>query len=164
MADQEKPAEAAPHEDTATAYHEAGHAVMALIHDRPVQKVSIVAGGGYLGICSFRKGVTRPTDDILEREILIALAGIAAEWRWCGRYDVAGAGRDLSVVRKLSLERVSVRQVERYERRMFQKAESILADEGHWAAVESIARALLTERMISGRAARHWYDQAVENG
>src|SRR3954451_16442176 len=90
-----------PEQDEATAYHEAGHAVAALALDRPVVKVSIRADRDRLGICAFGKAVFRPSQDWLEQEVLIALAGMAAEARHTGTYDRAGAGRDLLYARKL---------------------------------------------------------------
>ena len=49
--------------DEATAFHEAGHAVVALALDRPVLKVSILPGADLLGQCQFAKGVQRSKDD-----------------------------------------------------------------------------------------------------
>lgn len=144
--------------DEITAYHEAGHAVAAMALDRPVHKVSIKPKDAFLGICEFRKGVFRPKDDWLEREVLIALAGIAAEARRTGAYDRIGARRDLKVVHKLGLERVGERSLPRFEARMFAKAENLLADEGNWKAVELIAAELLKLTEISGRAARHLFE------
>jgi ATP-dependent Zn protease len=147
--------------DLATAYHEAGHAVVALALERPVDKVSIVPGKEYLGACHFRKGVTRPSMDLVEREILISLAGMAAQARHTGEYDVRGARRDLSVVRKLALDRVGERQIERFERRMLGKVENLLAEESHWAAIELLVAELMKTGTLSGRAARHLFDRAV---
>ena len=70
--------------DAATAYHEAGHAVVALALGRPVHRVSVLPDRERLGLCEFGKGVFRPSEDWLEREILIALGGIAAEARHTG--------------------------------------------------------------------------------
>ena len=51
-----------PTHDAATAYHEAGHAVVALALDRPIHKVSVLPGRELLGQCQFGKGVFgRPT-------------------------------------------------------------------------------------------------------
>ena len=66
-------------EATSTAYHEAGHAVLALALGRPVHQVSVLPNQEYLGTCAFGKAPFRPSEDWLEREILIALGGIAAE-------------------------------------------------------------------------------------
>src|SRR5207237_6072925 len=99
----------------------------------------MLPGREMLGKCEFGKGVSRPSDDWLEREILIALAGLAAEGRHAGAYDRVAAGRDLRAVRRLAVQRAGERQADRLERRLLAKAENILADEGHWRAVERIA-------------------------
>lgn len=150
-----------PFGDESTAYHEAGHAVVALILDRPVHKVSIRPQRDHLGWCKFQKGVTRPSDDWIEREILIALAGMASEARHTGSYDRAAAGRDLRYARGLALHRASLRALDRFERRMLSKVENLLADPGHWEAVMLIAAELLKMGDISGRAARHLYEQGL---
>ena len=150
--------------DPATAYHEAGHAVVALALDRPVHRVSAVPGKELVGKCEFGKGVSRPSDDWLEREILIALAGLAAEARHTGTYDLVAAGRDLRSVRKLCAQRAGERQAERLERRLLAKTENLLADGGHWRAVELIAAELLKHGTISGRAARHLFDRGCREG
>ena len=149
-----------PQYDEATAYHEAGHAVVALALDRPVHRVSVLPGRELVGKCEFGKGVSRPSDDWLEREILIALAGMAAEARHTGTYDRGAAGRDLRLVRRLAVQRAGERQADRLERRLLAKTENLLADDGHWLAVEQIAAELLKLGTISGRAARHLFDRA----
>jgi ATP-dependent Zn protease len=149
-------------EATATAYHEAGHAVVALAVGRPVHKVSIRPKADWLGRCEFRKPLVRPSDDWLEDEILIALAGLAAEARHTGTYDRDAAGRDLRYVRKLAAQRASERALDRFERRMLAKTENLLADDANWEAVEAIAAELLKLGEISGRAARHLYDRATD--
>ena len=154
----------APAHDPATAFHEAGHAAIALALERPVHRVSVLPSRDRLGQCEFEKGVARPSEDSLEREILIALAGMAAEARHTGKYGFAEADRDLRYVRRLVLRRTSPRQAERYERRMLAKVEYLLADEGNWKAVEAIAAELLKFGVISGRSARHLFDRACKAG
>ncbi len=143
----------------ATAYHEAGHAVIALALGRAVQRVSIVPGRGWLGRCEFQKGRVRPSEDWLESEILISLAGAAAEARHTGAYAWEGAIADLRTVRRLAVQRASERQAERLERRLIAKVEHLLNQAGHWRAVELIAVELLRCETISGRAVRHLFDQ-----
>ena len=150
-----------PH-DEVTAYHEAGHAVVALALGRTIHKVSALPNRERLGECRFGKGNARPTDDWLEREILIALAGPAAEARFTGAFANEEAKEDLRFVRRLALERKSDRAVERYEQRMLAKVEYMLADEGAWKAVELIAAELMKHGAISGRAARHLYELATK--
>ena len=147
--------------DPLTAYHEAGHAVMALLLGRQVHKVSVRPNASRLGQCEFRKGVQRPSDDFIETEILIALAGAAAEAHHAGEPDWAGAGRDLRAVRQLAILRAGERGAERLEKRLFQKATYLLADDQAWAAVERIAAELLKTGEISGRAARHFFEEAT---
>jgi ATP-dependent Zn protease len=153
-----------PPRDEATAYHEAGHAVVALALGRPVHRVSVLPNQDRLGQCEFRKGVFRPSDDWLEQEVLISLAGLAAEARHTGDYDRDAAGRDLRYVHRLAVQRVGERSVERFERRMLAKVEHLLAGDGHWRAVELIAAELLAHGVISGRAARHLFERACADG
>ena len=149
--------------DAATAYHEAGHAVLALALGRPVHGVSVLANRDRLGVCEFRKGVYRPSEDWVEREILIALGGIAAEAIHTGDYAWDEAERDLQYVRGLTEQRAGRRQAERLERRMLAKAEHLLAKPGHWQAVELIAAELRRCGEISGRAARHLFDRGRQS-
>ena len=151
----------APQHDELTAYHEAGHAVIALCHDRPVHRVSVLPNRDRLGQCEFAKGRFKPSEDALEREILIALAGLAAEARHSGSYEHDAADHDLRYVRRLVLERKSGRAAPRYEERMLSKVEAMLADDAPWRAVELIAAELMRHGVISGRAARHLFEQAT---
>jgi ATP-dependent Zn protease len=151
-----------PQHDEATAYHEAGHAVTALALGRPVQRVSILPNRERLGHCEFGKGVFRPSEDWLEREILIALGGLAAEARFTGSYAWNGAARDRQYVRQLAVRRAGERRAERLERRLLAKVEHLLSQECHWRAVELIAGELLRQGAISGRAARALFDRGNE--
>src|SRR5688500_6239408 len=149
-----------PQHDVLTAYHGAGHAVIALCHDRPVHRVSVLPNRERLGQCEFGKGRFKPSEDALEREILIALAGLAAEARHTGKYHLAAADHDLRYVRRLVLDRKRERAAARYEDRMLSKGEAMLGDEETWRAVELIAAELMKHGVISGRAARHLFEQA----
>jgi ATP-dependent Zn protease len=149
------------HQPVATAYHEAGHAVVALALGRPVHRVSILPDRERLGNCQFGKPVFRPSEDWLEREALIALGGLAAEARFTGYYELAGAARDRKYVASLALQRAGdARKAERLERRLLAKVEHLLQQEENWRAVERISAELLRTGTISGRAARHLFDEA----
>ena len=151
-----------PVHDEATAYHEAGHAVVALVLGKPVQRVSVLPNRRILGQCEFRKGIFRPSEDWLEREILITLGGIAAEARHTGNYAWNMAVQDQQYVRRLAVQRAGERQAERFQRRLLAKVEHLLAREGHWRAVQLIATELLRCGAISGRAARHLFGQGCD--
>jgi len=145
----------------ATAYHEAGHAVVALELGRPVAYVSALPGRLFLGTCAFGKPVFRPSEDWLEREMLIALAGPAAEARHTGVYCWEGGGRDLAFAESLARERADGdRQAARLLRRMLAKTEHLLHQEDNWDAVERLAAELRRLGEISGRAARHLFEES----
>jgi hypothetical protein len=151
----------------ATAYHEAGHAVMALFLGRPIQKVTIAPGksaigDAHLGLCHVKKSPGKGSKDWLEDEVMILLAGMVAEAQITGQYCAAGAARDLRFVRRFLQSRAeSERQIERLERRLLSKTENHLSDRALWSAVESIAAELLKSETISGRAAKHFYETAA---
>ena len=146
----------------ATAFHEAGHAVMALYLGRIVLQVSIIPSKTRLGECQLQKGRSKPTKDALEDDILILFAVRTAEAMHTGEYCLPGAAQDLRLIRKLIAQRADgQKQVERLERRLLAKAENILGDAETWQAVEKISQALLEQETISGRAARHWFDHCL---
>ncbi len=150
---------AEPVYNVATAYHEAGHAVVALVLGRPVQRVSILPDRVRLGHCEFKKGKFKPSEDWLEREILIALGGVAAEARLTGEYAWGGASQDYRYVHGLAVQRAGAKQAPRLEQRLLAKAEHILGQESNWRAVELIAAELLVHGVLSGRAAQHFFDR-----
>src|SRR5262249_53927661 len=128
-----------------------------------VVRVSIRPDRDKLGICAFGKAVFRPSEDWLEREVLIALAGLAAEARRTGEYDRESAGRDLHYARKLAVQRAgSERQAGRLERGLLGRVENLLDRPANWAAVEAIAAELLRTGEMSGRQARHLYEECLK--
>jgi len=145
-----------------TAYHEAGHAVVALALGRGVMQVSVLPDRANLGVCEFGKTPVRPTEDWLEREMLIALGGLAAEAKYSGTYGWEGARRDLAYVRQLAIRRAGDKRAERLERRLLAKTEHLLNQDEHWRAVELIAAELVRLGTISGRAARHFFEQGKD--
>lgn len=153
---------------TATAYHEAGHAVVALSLGRPIKKVTIQAGNSQagdrmLGSCQIQKGRTKPSKTAFEDEILILFAGMVAESMATGQYCPRGAGLDLRMTRRMLASRGdSERQIEKQQRRLLDKTENLLDQPSHTAAVKSIAEELIRNKTISGRAAKHFFQQAVD--
>lgn len=160
------PSDRAAFQLTATAYHEAGHAVMAVSLGRSIQKVTIKPGRSQfgeaqLGVCELKKGRSKRSKDLLEDEVLILFAGMVAEARFTGQYSPQGASQDLRVIGRLLDRRAnSPRQIERLQRRLLDKTEHLLHDEGHAQAIEMIAQELIEKTIISGRAVRHFFDQA----
>ena len=144
---------------TLTAYHEAGHAVMALLMGRSVQKVSIIPSQNRLGVCTIQKGRAKQVQDKLEAEILILLAGMAAEGRKSGKYNLEGAAQDLKHVEKLAMSRSgNIKAAQKFFNKMLDKTQHLLSDKATWKAVKVIAAELLENESISGRAAKHHLD------
>jgi ATP-dependent Zn protease len=141
-----------------TAYHEAGHAVAALVLGRPVARVSIRPDRKFLGVCTFDKGVVRPSEDWVEREAMIALAGPAAEAGFTGEMDWAAAAHDHDYAFDLARARGGDgKKADRLVKRWLAKADHLLGRADAWAAVERIAAELIRRDEISGRAARHLF-------
>lgn len=151
----------------ATAYHEAGHAVMALSFGCPIKKVTIVPGRSWLGqyrlgVCELQKGRSANAKNRLDDEIVILLAGMVAEAHFTSRYCEAGAAEDLRAVRRLLCHRVgSDKQHARLHRRLLARTEYLLDDEATALAVEMVATELVQKQTMSGRAVRHFYQQAM---
>ena len=139
-----------------TAYHEAGHAVMALLMGRSVQKVSIIPSQNRLGAVTMQKGRSKQVQDKLEADILILLAGMAAEGRKSGQYNLGGAKQDLQMVEKLALSRAgNPKQATKLIQKTLDKTQHILSQKANWLAVKIIAQELVEHGSISGRAAKH---------
>ena len=120
-----------------TAYHEAGHAVIAIVVGRAVNKVSIIPGGNRLGACKMSKGRKKASQDALEADLLILLAGLAAEGRKSGRYNMGGAAQDLKNAEKLALSRAgNSRQAEKILKRTLDKVHHLFDQSANWTATK----------------------------
>jgi ATP-dependent Zn protease len=141
---------------------------MACLLGRPIEKVTISpanlqTGGVRLGACKIQKGRSKPTKDWIEDECLILLAGMVAESKFTGKYSQRGASSDLSSVRRLLADRArNERQLEKLERRMLDKAEYLLNEPAQEKAIELIAQELIEKESISGRAVKHFLNQATQ--
>ena len=152
----------------ATAWHEAGHALVAAIVGRPIQKVTVApanlqTGGVRLGAVKFQKGRSKSTNDWLEDEVLILLAGMVAESKFTGQYCESGARQDLRAVRNLIDKRAATeRQMEKLERRLLDKVEHLLEQPHHVAALKMIVDELIEKQTIKGRTVQHFVRMALQ--
>ena len=147
----------------ATAYHEAGHAVVALSLGRTVEKCTIVRNSIRLGAVQLGKGRSQRQQDFFETEAMILLGGLASEAKHTGQYNWGGAQQDLRALRRLTLARVNTdQQVERLEKRLLDKTVHHLEQPGHWESVEVIVAELMRQQAISGRSARHLFDEVMK--
>ena len=110
----------------------------------------------------FEKGRSKPTDDWLEDEVIILLAGMVAESSFTGHYCEAGASVDLRAVDRLLDSRVRTqRQLDKLRQRLINKTENLLSDPAHAVALEAVAKELLIKGEVSGRLVRHHLNQAI---
>ena len=87
---------------------------------------------------------------------------MVGESRFTGRYCVDGAAQDLAFVERLLSTRASNElQLERLTRRMLDKTEHSLSESCHAEAIRLIASELVSKITISGRAVRHFFEQAT---
>ena len=141
---------------------------MAFLVGRPVEKVTIEpaqlqTGGGRLGACKIQKGRSKATRDSVEDEVLILFAGMVAESHQTKRYSPAGAQQDLMSVSRLLANRAkNEKQSVRLQQRLLAKTEHILSESVNATAIRLIADELLKRSTISGRAVRHFVEQAQQ--
>jgi ATP-dependent Zn protease len=153
-------------ERQATAYHEAGHAAVALHLGRKVLSVDIihVEEKRQLGVCHNGRtprwfqpefvadGRTRL---LLEKEIMVFLAGHLAERRFTGRRNYVGASRDHSCAADLADYACgSAEQVEAFLAWLEVRTDDTLRMPLVWRVVEAIAAALMEREHLTGRQVR----------
>lgn len=157
-----------------TAYHEAGHAVAALALNRAIRELSIVPTENSLGHLkntkapdSFRPdiNVDNRTTTWIEREVLIGLAGPAAEARHVGRYNHLAAAGDHKMVANLASHHHGFGKVlTKYLDYMAARAEAFVAAPNHWVQIEDLAAALLIHQFMKPKAIREVCRAAMCNG
>lgn len=151
-------------DERATAFHEAGHAVIAITLGRPVEKVTIERNSMRLGQVQMSKRRGQPIKDTLEAQALILLAGVVAEARIVGRYNWPGAQQDMIGVRQLARYRGATdKQVERLQQRWLDKTEHLVDDPDTWLAIERVAEELVAKKLLSGRAVQHIVDRIFDH-
>lgn len=155
----------------ATAYHEAGHTVMAFIVRRRILGVSIIPDKRTRGHVRLTKRGDKfyehvetvseldlKTRAMVEAEIMFTYAGPIAEELFRGKANTRGSWGDYhSAAYRLSSS--SVCSFDPEERRAYStwlwcRAKYVLKRPQHWAAVENLAWELLQRRRIGGRTVR----------
>jgi hypothetical protein len=148
-------------ESEATAYHEAGHAVVAFEVGRGVQLVTIIPEGDAEGrVRKYRLRGFHPdyetdgrTTRRLEQEIMISLAGGLAEARYKGHRRRLGDEKDLShALDMASYVTGEPEECEAYIHWLYLRTRNLL--EVRWGIVEQFASELLARRRLSGREAK----------
>lgn len=144
----------------ATAYHEAGHAVMAYVLGRPFRRVSITTDEDSLGHVLYRKWDKRfdpnTTDPErarlkIERAIMTAFAGHEAEFLFTGRRNHVGSRTDTEAGGRLATYIIDDWEIElpAFLKWLRIRTRNILNSPQHWRAVEDLAVALLEKEEMS---------------
>jgi hypothetical protein len=170
-----------------TAWHEAGHAVAALVLGRAVIEVTIVPSNGR---CGPRLGHCRhhphffnhflrsqpplgPGDrERIEEEIIISFAGPVASWakaripkgmpRWGRHDDWANAYRCADHLARTFCVPYSRAETHQYLLWLYRRATALLAHEPHSEAVRSVTRALIANRTLDKEATLAAYNAGLD--
>lgn len=146
-----------PDSRVVTAYHEAGHAVMAHLDGQRVAGLELHDDGELAG--AFHSvvvvgGRSEPASlEDLDRRIRCALAGMAAEARLTGRAGWDQRCDDLDLAVRLAVRRVGeCERVLPYLEQARTEVDALMA--ANWRAVDRLARRLLLAGRLDGAEAR----------
>ena len=132
-----------------TAYHEAGHAVAAIVEKRYLRLVTIVPTKDSVGLCS-TSGLQ--SQRRFESEIIVSLAGPIAEKHFCGN-NLANSEHDHKMTLELASHLVdSEEELNAYLNLLKIRIEGLV--HRHYRQIAALASALITERTIQGKRAR----------
>ena len=145
-------------EEEATAYHEAGHAVMGCLLDRRPLRVDILPDScGNVGHTKFpddfHEYEERNSDDqkkiaYVETRVLIEVAGtIAHDFKCPTRNLDSGDKHDEYIAREL-IECIQVTNREELFKSLRRRAKELIFE--HWAWVDGIARTLVEKKELDG--------------
>ena len=144
-----------------TAYHEAGHAVMAQLCGQQITEVEIVGDEDHAGsVQSLRFSDERGSDHDpaiptapIERRLLCTAAGMVAEAIVSGRPGWDEGCEDLDAAVRLAMQVVDdCERVLPYLETVREHTESLLRS--NWTAVETLAEILVQRRRMTGEEVR----------
>ena len=154
-----------------TAYHEAGHAVMACHFEIEFENVSIILNNdeGYWGCFQIQYGEGKKIEQfddkekrtIIEKYVMIILAGEIAEFLLTRRHRLHDSLSDYFEAYKLILNLCissdkfdpDNRETELYMKWLSERCKIILKAPQNWCAVEALAHDLMKGEIIRGREA-----------
>jgi hypothetical protein len=153
------------------AYHEAGHAVAQIEFKHSFKHVTIVRTEPPLGhVEPGRKPKSINLDSYLppraarwiEDEILICLAGPAAEFRIKGRYNWRGARGDMDRVFELTNYLHGDNEIiGLYLKYMIARAKGQVVSQFWWPQIDALAKALVERQQLTSKQARKVCKQAL---
>jgi len=144
------------------AYHEAGHAVAAIVENRSFRSVTIVPTEDALGSCSAsrwpRNSNPEYSTDLLtlkrlESDIIVFLAGHIAEKHFSGRNNWVGSSHDRRAAADYASYLVgSDEELAAYQEWLWIRTEGLVRV--YQQEIATLATSLLTEKTIQGKRAR----------
>jgi ATP-dependent Zn protease len=147
-----------------TAYHEAGHAVAALLVRRRFKYVTVEPGDDNLGHVLYRRwgesfdpdlNSDSRTERRIENAVFTAFAGHAAEAIFVGRGNWIGSGQDRQTAMYLaSYICGNNEELNAYLNLVWIRTRMKLRQPHHWTQVKALAEALVVERKITYRRAK----------
>jgi len=144
-----------------TAYHEAGHAVMAQLCGRRVTEVEIIGDEEHSGTVQWRRlAEEHPAEDDpgiptapIERRLLCVAAGMVAEAMISGRNSWNESSDELDEAVRLAMRVVGdCERVLPFLEVVREHTEDLLRR--HWPAVESLAASLMEHQKMTGEEVR----------
>jgi ATP-dependent Zn protease len=146
----------------ATAYHEAGHAVVSLERGHSVQSATIIPNedDGTLGICQNSRPPKwfKPDEGNgfreqrwIEARVIILMAGMVAEREVCGRNNWVGANHDHQHAVDLASSMYDGAVLDRFVAFMLERTRSLIRGPAIWLKIEATAAALIEQRTLSGK-------------
>ncbi|MBI5489932.1 MAG: M50 family metallopeptidase [Deltaproteobacteria bacterium] len=149
-----------------TAYHEAGHAVMAVLQGRTFGDISIIPSEGTSGRVDgfaltqdqqieIAAGPRRRLERHVRSEIMIYYAGHVAESMRTGKLTLLGAENDLAQAAEMATKLYADEATRgAFVLWLWHLTREALQERVNWAAVGTLALALLVEEVVPGRRAR----------
>lgn len=133
-----------------TAIHEAGHAVMAFIHGRVINTLTIRVEGLKKGSINYRTIEGDGVDEIKSKEwIQVIMGGAAADIVFQKMFSF-GALDDVRCAREVAAAFVPESEEFAYVMRLRVIAEETLAQPRYWGVVQAVAKALLRDETMNG--------------
>jgi ATP-dependent Zn protease len=151
-----------------TAYHEAGHAVMAIIQHRLFKPVTIIPnmeekswGEVELTVKYGELPRYAQTRKRFEGEILFFMAGKFATERLTGKSDIIETEQDFRAVNGLLICRYpeDLKTREECFRRLMAECAALVKD--NWPMIEAVAEELLRVKTLSSKQARTIYRETL---
>jgi ATP-dependent Zn protease len=163
------------HEKRRVAYHEAGHAVAAVVMKIPLKRVTIVPEGDSSGTATLQEPSTRVrkqlnyglsegpcAKDTIERRVVFVLAGDAAEkklLRSCT--DQVNNESDLRTAEEL-VQQICHSDEEYHAYFSLLLTRTLVLVDRNWSPIENVASALLERSTLSGRVVKRIVEESLE--